>query len=341
MNLIELHMLQSFPVNCLNRDQLGSPKSTVFGGVPRARISSQCWKRAIRLMAGEESEMFSGTRSKYFFHRLQQVLLDMGQPEKEAAAIAKEIVTAARIKIDKDNTIKNLFYFSDLELRAAASAYLQCSEAKKRTGAAVKELKKIVRDGVDISFFGRMVADSDLTLEGAAMFSHAISVNRVDNDLDFFTAVDDLKPKEKTGSAHMGDIEFNTSCYYRCMALNLDLLADQEHLGSLSLEDRRSAVATFLRSCAMAVPPARKNSMMANTLPGYILGIARRGAPLSLANAFEIPVKGGGLLEKAKENLRKHWDELRKLYGISVECESVLPEKTLDQVIGELVEHVK
>lgn len=205
----------------------------------------------------------------------------------------------------------------------------------------MKELEKIVRDGVDISFFGRMVADSDLTLEGAAMFSHAISVNRVDNDLDFFTAVDDLKPKEKNGSAHMGDIEFNTSCYYRCMALNLDLLADQEHLGSLSLEERRSAVATFLRSCAMAVPPARKNSMMANTLPGYILGIARRGAPLSLANAFEIPVKGGGLLEKAKENLRKHWDELRKLYGISVECESVLPEKTLDQVIGELVEHVK
>ena len=47
MNLIELHMLQSFPVNCLNRDQFGSPKSTVFGGVPRARISSQCWKRAL------------------------------------------------------------------------------------------------------------------------------------------------------------------------------------------------------------------------------------------------------------------------------------------------------
>ena len=122
MNLIELHMLQSFPVNCLNRDQFGSPKSTVFGGVPRARISSQCWKRAIRLMAGEESEMFSGTRSKYFFHRLQQVLLDMGQPEKDAAAIAKEIVTAAGIKIDKDNTVKNLFYFSDLELQAAASS---------------------------------------------------------------------------------------------------------------------------------------------------------------------------------------------------------------------------
>ena len=341
MNLIEIHMLQSFPVNCLNRDQFGSPKSTVFGGIPRARISSQCWKRAIRLAAGEENAMFSGTRSKYFLDRLNQLLLATGMPEKEAASTAREIVTAAGLKIDKENKVKNLFYFSDLELQAAVHAYLECGDAKKRAGAAVKELEKVVRDGVDISFFGRMVADSDLTLEGAAMFSHAISVNRVDNDLDFFTAVDDLKPKEKTGSAHMGDIEFNTACYYRYVALNLDLLADSEHLGSLSLEERKSAVTAFLRACAMAVPSARKNSMMANTLPGFILGTARHGAPLSLANAFESPVKKTPLLEEAKEKLWNHWKELRRLYGISVDHEVNLPEKTLDELIGELLEYVK
>lgn len=341
MNLIELHMLQSFPVNCLNRDQSGSPKSTVFGGVPRARVSSQCWKRAIRQLAREESPMFSGTRSKYFLDRLNNVLLQMGVADKDAAAIAREIVTAAGIKIDKNNTVKNLFYFSDAELQAAARAYLDCAEAKKKSAAAVKELEKVARDGVDISFFGRMVADSDLTLEGAAMFSHAISVNRVDNDLDFFTAVDDLKPKEKTGSAHMGDIEFNAACYYRYVALNLNLLAAPDHLGALSLEERTNAVGTFLRACVMAVPPARKNSMLANTLPGFILGVARRGAPLSLANAFEAPVKGTPLMEKAEKSLRDHWENLRKLYGISVECEAVLPEKTLDNLIGELVGYVR
>ena len=341
MNLIELHMLQSFPVNCLNRDQFGSPKSTVFGGVPRARVSSQCWKRAVRQMAGEESGMFSGTRSKYFLDRLEKALLEMGQSEKDAATLAGEIVAAAGIKVDKDRSVKNLFYFSDQELQAAARASLECADPKKRAAVAVKELVKVVRDGVDISFFGRMVADSDLTLEGAAMFSHAISVNRVDNDLDFFTAVDDLRPKEKTGSAHMGDIEFNTACYYRYVALNLDLLADSDHLGALSPEDRRSAVATFLRACAMAIPAARKNSMLANTLPGFILGIARKGAPLSLANAFETPVKGVSPLTKAKEEMMNHWKNLRELYGISVECEAILPEKPLNQVIGELAEYVK
>ena len=46
---IEYHILQSFPVTCLNRDDVGAPKSAVVGGVSRARVSSQCWKREVRL----------------------------------------------------------------------------------------------------------------------------------------------------------------------------------------------------------------------------------------------------------------------------------------------------
>ena len=341
MNLIELHMLQSFPVNCLNRDQFGSPKSTVFGGVPRARISSQCWKRAIRLMARDENKMFSDNRSRCFFYRLEKIFVTLGYSEEEAQKFVKHIVEGNTPKKKKNFSLDAAYYFSDSELNAAARAYLSSNTPKDKIAAVTKALKGITRDGIDIAFFGRMVADSDLTLEGAAMFSHAISVNRVDNDLDFFTAVDDLKPKEKTGSAHMGDIEFNTACYYRYVALNLDLLADQDHLSALSQEDRKSAVATFLRACAMATPDARKNSMLANTLPGFILGIARRGAPLSLANAFETPVKGVSPLTKAKEEMLKHWTNLKELYGISTECEAILPEKPLNQLIAELLEYVK
>ena len=45
---IEFHILQSFPVTSLNRDDVGSPKTAVVGGVTRARVSSQAWKRQIR-----------------------------------------------------------------------------------------------------------------------------------------------------------------------------------------------------------------------------------------------------------------------------------------------------
>ena len=44
---LEFHILQSFPVSCLNRDDLGSPKSAMIGGVPRARVSSQCMNSAV------------------------------------------------------------------------------------------------------------------------------------------------------------------------------------------------------------------------------------------------------------------------------------------------------
>jgi CRISPR system Cascade subunit CasC len=52
---IEMHALRSFPPSNLNRDDLGSPKTAVFGGVRRLRISSQCLKRTWRM-----SEHFRG-----------------------------------------------------------------------------------------------------------------------------------------------------------------------------------------------------------------------------------------------------------------------------------------
>lgn len=342
MNLIELHMLQSFPVTCLNRDQFGSPKNVMFGGASRARVSSQCWKRAIRLFAKDECEMFSGSRSLFFKQKMIEVLLGKGLDQASADKAAEEIAKQAGIVFDKDGKCKNLFYFSMNELRKAADAFVVESDSKKKADKAVKVLKDVVKDGVDIAFFGRMVADSDLTLEGAAMFSHAVSVNRVDNDLDFYSAVDDLKPKEKTGSAMLGDIEFNSACYYRYVALNLDLLADNDHLSVLSLEERKQAVATFLKACVMANPSARKNSMMGYSLPGFILGVSRKGSPLTLVNAFETPVKGVGLLDQAEKVLKDHWNQLKTTYGIDTVYEKALPaEVNLNAMIEGLVGYVK
>lgn len=46
---IDIHVLQTVPPSCVNRDDTGSPKTAVYGGVTRARVSSQAWKRAIRM----------------------------------------------------------------------------------------------------------------------------------------------------------------------------------------------------------------------------------------------------------------------------------------------------
>ena len=68
---IEFHILQSFPVTCLNRDDVGAPKSALVGGVPRARVSSQCWKRQVRL-ALHDLGLSTGIRTK----RLAEMIAD-------------------------------------------------------------------------------------------------------------------------------------------------------------------------------------------------------------------------------------------------------------------------
>ena len=74
MKLVELHILQSFPVSCLNRDDVGAPKTATFGGVTRARLSSQCLKRAIREYAQDNlpAAHFGGKRTKLIIEPLSE-----------------------------------------------------------------------------------------------------------------------------------------------------------------------------------------------------------------------------------------------------------------------------
>ena len=106
MNLLELHMLQSFPVTCLNRDQFGSPKSVFFGGAPRARVSSQCWKRAIRLFAQDECAMFSGYRSKEIIEIMSKFFVEEGVDEKTAQENVTEFMKATHLALDEKCTLK-------------------------------------------------------------------------------------------------------------------------------------------------------------------------------------------------------------------------------------------
>ena len=88
-------------------------------------------------------------------------------------------------------------------------------------------MAKSLKDAADISIFGRMVAnDHSLTVEAASMFSHALSTHKVDNEIDFFSAVDDLQTKDESGAGITSTLEFNSATYYRFAALNLDMLAN-------------------------------------------------------------------------------------------------------------------
>ena len=51
---VDFHILQTVPPSCINRDDTGSPKTAVYGGVTRARVSSQAWKHAMRAAFADE-----------------------------------------------------------------------------------------------------------------------------------------------------------------------------------------------------------------------------------------------------------------------------------------------
>jgi CRISPR system Cascade subunit CasC len=142
----------------------------------------------------------------------------------------------------------------------------------------------------------------------------------------------------------MGTAEFNSACYYRYAAINLDLMFDASHLATLEPAQKKQVVDAFIRATLLAVPGARKNSMNANTPPVYVLGVVKeQGQPIQLINAFEKPAKskqGEGLVEISVERMKQHHEDLKKTWGIKTVVEVAIPETSLDKFCEALVAHV-
>ncbi len=356
MKLIELHILQSFPVSCLNRDDVGAPKSATFGGVPRARLSSQCLKRAIREYAQDNlpEARFGGHRTKLIVQPLADALIKHGLDEKAAMEHATNIadklakLDAKSVKDGEVPQVGTLTFLAPGELEGIAVKVAELVKSNPKAKDYESKLDKFAKeaglmDGADIALFGRMAASMpSLTLEGAAMFSHALSTHKTENDLDFFSAVDDCKPKgDDAGAGMIGTLEFNSAVYYRYAAVNLDLLFDADHLGKLTPEERKQVLAAFIKATVMAVPGARKNSMNASVPPSYVLGVYKEaGQPVQLINAFEAPVKDAGLVAASRKALEEHHASLKTTWGITTAEEVIVPDAPLSTLIEKLTSHV-
>lgn len=353
MKLIELHILQSFPVSCLNRDDVGAPKTAIFGGTTRARISSQCLKRAIREYVKDPDNgltrgRFGGIRSKLLAIALENELKDKHKfSAADAGKLARSIAGRINKKegkplADDEKETETLIFFSPAEVEhlAAEGATAVQNDSEGLTKEQVAEsIKKVgFYDAADIALFGRMVAaEPSLTVEGAALFSHALSTHTADNDIDFFAAVDEAKDKTKEAGAGMIDtLQFTSACYYRYAALNLDLLFYQTatngkpaatlscFAGEEHKQTRRNIVDAFIRATIRAVPGARKNSMNAYTSPGYVLGLVKdKGQPVQLINAFEKPIRSFGASGFFEPSAREGLLHLQKLDHFLGETASV------------------
>lgn len=303
---IEFHILQAFPVTCLNRDDVGAPKTAIVGGVQRARVSSQAWKRPVR-MAMQKFGAKLGVRTKHVAQTIQQACLDLGATQEQVTACGETLAAY----FSKDT----LLFFTLTEAKSLAE-YAKEKEfdfkqlKEKEAHKVAKKALNPALDGVDIALFGRMVAQAaDLNVEAAASFSHAISTHKTSNEVEFFTALDDLATE--AGSAHIGSLEFNSATYYRYVSLDLGQLYE-----SLSGQNVPEAVESFTKALFVAVPTARQTTQSGASPWEFAKVLVRKGQRLQVP--FEAAIKakdGGGFVQPSIEFLSGYLAKQEKLHG--------------------------
>lgn len=328
---LELHLIQSFPPANLNRDENGMPKSTVFGGRPRARISSQCQKRAVRKFYQEYADLDPvqfADRSRNWLPKLQELLIGQGIDAEQATVAARlALEEGLKLKFNDEGKATTIVFLGQTELAAIANV-LGNNWATIEPGLIgekpelPKEITKTIQKALvetgkpgDVALFGRMMASlPTVNVDAAVQMAHAISVNTLQQEFDFFTAVDDLGGNDETGADHMGETGYNSSTYYRFATLDTNQLA--QNLGGTDHLD--AVIKAFADAFVQAIPSGHQNGFAAHTRPAAVVAIVRQGQPVSLVDAFEDPIapKGGrSLLENAVKALDTHWADLTKMYG--------------------------
>ena len=291
---IDFHVLQTVPPSCVNRDDMGSPKTAVYGGAVRARVSSQAWKHAMR---SKFKSLFSeedlGSRTLYVFDMVETELrkLNCTLSDDECHKRIVKALEGAGIKSKPDKKtgiekVDALFFMSSKQAKALAKLALELDfkdkNASKKLNQALKE-----NPSVDIALFGRMAAsDPTLNYDAAAQVAHAISTHAVQNEYDYFTAVDDLQTEDNAGAGHLGTIEFNSSTLYRYATVNASELAK-----TLGAENVAEAVKKFGQAFVLSMPTGKENTFANRTFPDMVYVTLRSDQPVNLCGAFESPVK--------------------------------------------------
>lgn len=341
---VELHVIQNFAPSCLNRDESNSPKDCIFGGYRRARISSQCIKRAMRDQVFPKylGKINLATRTLKTAKLIAKELVSRDKTEDEATLVSKNIIETLGLKLDKNDKSKALLFLGTGEISALVDlceSYWEVLNTEKlnKKSKEFKELKKESENALDgkkaadLALFGRMIAElPKKRVDAAAQVAHAISTNRLKMDFDFFTALDEALSEEEQGAAMMDTIEFNSACYYRYSNISVDQLVT-------NLQDdvklAKETIICFINATIEAIPTGKQTSMAAQNPPSFIMTVVRDDNLWSLSNAFATPIKGerGNLIGDSITALIQYWTQLKKTYG-----ESEIKKVTIISHDGEL-----
>ncbi len=348
---IEFHILQSFPVTCLNRDDVGVPKTAVVGGVTRARVSSQCWKRAVRMAMQDVGGVQLAKRTKLIGNLIGDACKKLGADDISARKCGLSVESIfskeARKKFEsaqkngeflfdesdapssddsEDSKSDTLIFMGQKEIEALAHKFEENAfDYEKVFPLSEKKPEKILEkligkaqfaltdelDGLDIALFGRMIAQAP-TLDVEAAASFSHAISTHKVTNQIEFFTALDDFSEAQGSAHMGTLEFNAATYYRYITLDLGQL--YETMGNND-EFFPQAIEAFIKALFIAVPSARQTSQAGFCTWDYAKVLVREGQGVQLS--FETPVKArdGGYLQPSIEEVKNQLAKKEKLSG--------------------------
>ena len=340
--LIQFHILQNYAPSNLNRDDTGAPKDAMFGGYRRGRISSQCLKRSIRrsdvFKEAFEKDGLLGIRTRQLPELLREELKKLEVSPEDITAILAPVARFGRESAKKsaeetskeeggqeeevETSSKQLIFLGRDELRPMAEKLLALYRkmdkkwVKLESKDITKELEGSVPRSVDIAMFGRMTTSAAFEdVQAAVQVAHAISTHAIAQEFDYYTAMDDIS--SEPGAGMIGDVEFNSSTYYKYFNIHWEGLKD--NLGG-DIEVARKAVLALLEAAATAQPSGKQNTFAAQNLPDLILvEVSRKNIPVSYANAFIMPAgKFGGksLMDDSVSKLADYMGRVGKTFAI-------------------------
>ena len=335
---LDIHVIQTLPPSNINRDDTGSPKTAVYGGVRRARVSSQAWKKAMRDYFKDKADNgYLGVRSKRIVEYVAKKILEIDETLSfgEAEKKSLEAFTSAGFTVTEENKLPTLFFLGDRQASDFARAAIDNVK-----DAAI--LHKIIKDNVsiDIALFGRMIADKDLNRviskenekskkiidngenkvsrislneDASAQIAHAISTHGVQTEFDYFTALDDLSKDAKPGAAMIDTIEYNSSTLYRYGNVALH---EFYHQMKENKEETKKAIILFVEAFLKSLPSGKINSFANQTIPSSVVVSLRKDRPVSLVSAFETPIKTKlsqeGYVNESIEAMFKEYQKIQR-----------------------------
>ncbi|MBB0229036.1 type I-E CRISPR-associated protein Cas7/Cse4/CasC [Streptomyces calidiresistens] len=324
---LDVHILQALPFSNVNRDDLGSPKTVTFGGSTRTRVSSQAWKRPTRL-AVEARIGERALRSRRLPLQVAKALTARDWPRDLAELAGAQVIrsTESKLDLEKDDLITaSLLFLPDSaaqKLADIAEEHREKLEKALGTKAAAKPLlpKEAVHEVMksrngSIALFGRMLAEiPGAGVDGAVQVAHAFTTHSTSVQADFFTAVDDVDQwATDAGSAHMNTGEYSSGVFYRYATLDLRDLAKNTADPATAKELAEAFLTAFIQS----MPSAKKNSTAPHSIPDLVHVAVRSDRPVSLAAAFEKPIKAGstGWSEPSRAALAEYAAKVSRLLG--------------------------